>query len=413
MNNAQFTDGDSITLSANAADSDGAVRDVEFMVNGASVAVVDQAPYQFVWKNVAVGQYTITAVVTDNEGAVTQDKVKIAVNPADGGVPPVVDLAYPTANTQMKAGDQVVLKANASDTDGAVARVEFYVDNQLVGSDETSPYEMPWTATEGSHTFKVKAIDTDNLEVWSQEVTVAVEGSSGGSGGCAGVPQYKAGTKYNVGDVVQNMNYKYECDIAGWCSSNSAWAYEPNTGAYWQEAWTELGICAIGPVVNFTTPADNATVLAGENVTLAVEATDADGSIAGVEFFAAGQSLGVDTQAPYSANWLASGNGEVSLSAVATDNEGNEGKAGVLVKVSDQPLVASLTSPTSGTTVGLGKAINMAAEATSMSGTVTKVEFLVNGRVVATDTSAPYTAQWIPGSVGSYTISALRQTTRV
>ncbi|MGF1685394.1 Ig-like domain-containing protein [Photobacterium japonica] len=405
LNNAQFTDGDSITLSATAADSDGSVRDVEFLLNGSSVGVVDTAPYTLAWKAMT-GQHTITVVVTDNEGAVTQDNVKITVNPADGGVPPVVDLAYPTANAQIKDGEQVVLKANASDADGTVTRVEFYVDNQLVGSDDTAPFETVWAATQGSHSFKVKAIDSDNLAVWSQEVTVAVEGSTG-SGGCAGVPQYKAGTKYAAGDIVQNANYKYACDIAGWCSSDAAWAYEPNTGAYWQEAWTDLGICAIGPVVTFTTPADNATVLAGETVTLAVEATDADGSISGVEFFAAGQSLGVDSQAPYSANWLASGNSEVSLSAVATDNEGNEGQAGVLVKVSDQPLVASLTSPTSGTTVGLGKAVTMAADATSMSGIVTKVEFLVNGRVVATDTSAPYTASWMPGAVGSYSISAL------
>lgn len=405
LNNTQFTDGDSITLSANAKDADGSVLDVEFLLNGASLGVVDQTPYQLAWTAV-VGQHTISAVVTDNEGAVSNDQVKVSVVPVDGTVPPVVDLAYPTADAQMKDGDQVVLKANASDADGTVVLVEFYVDNKLVGSDDMAPFEVVWAAVQGVHTFKVKAIDTDNLEVWSQEVTVAVEGSQVG-GGCAGVPQYQAGTQYSSGDVVQNANHKYQCDIAGWCSSDAAWAYEPNSGAHWQDAWTELGICAIGPSVTFTTPTDNATVLAGETITLAVEATDADGSVSGVEFFAAGQSLGVDTQAPYSANWLAAGNSAVSLSAVATDNEGNEGTAGVLVNVSDQPLVASLTSPSSGTTVGLGKTVSLAADATSMNGVVSKVEFLVNGTVVATDTSAPYTASWIPGAVGNYTISAL------
>ncbi|KLV08807.1 chitinase [Photobacterium aquae] len=405
LNNAQFNDGDVITLSAQATDSDGTVADVEFFVDGVSEGVVTKTPYQISWTAVA-GQHTIKAVVTDNQGAASQNSVVVKVVAAGGALPPVVDLVYPTATAQLKEGDQVTLKADASDKDGNVALVEFYVDNTLVGTDDTAPYTSQWLAAEGNHTFKVKAKDNDNLEVWSQEVSVAVTGASVG-GGCAGVPQYVAGTKYGVGDIVQNGNYKYECDVAGWCSSDAAWAYEPNTGLYWSDAWTELGICAIVPVVNFTSPADNATVLAGETVALAVNATDADGSIAGVEFFASGQSLGTDTQAPYSMNWLAAGAGSVSLTAVATDNEGNTGDAGVLVKVSDQPLVASLTSPSSGTTVGLGKAVTLAAEASSLNGSVSKVDFLVNGAVQATDTTAPYSVSWTPGAVGSYTVSAM------
>ncbi len=42
---------------------------------------------------------------------------------------------------------------------------------------------------------------------------------------------------------MQNVGYEYRCDIAGWCSSASAWAYEPGVGSYWDHAWSELRSC--------------------------------------------------------------------------------------------------------------------------------------------------------------------------
>jgi chitinase len=30
----------------------------------------------------------------------------------------------------------------------------------------------------------------------------------------------------------------YQCDIAGWCSSASAYHYAPGTGSAWTSAWT-------------------------------------------------------------------------------------------------------------------------------------------------------------------------------
>ncbi|KXF83071.1 Ig-like domain-containing protein [Enterovibrio coralii] len=405
LNNAQLTDGDVITLSADAADADGSVADVEFMANGSSLGVVTQSPYTLNWTPLT-GDYVISAVVTDNEGATATSEVSVRVVPTDVAAPPEATLLNPTAQSQIKEGEQVLIQASATDADGIVTLVEFYVDNALVGQDDTSPYEVSWTATKGLRTFKAKAFDQDGLSGWTGEVSVNVEGETVG-GGCAGVPVYQAGTAYSVGDIVQNGNYKYQCDVAGWCSSDAAWAYEPNNGAHWQDAWTELGICAIVPTVSFTSPADNATVLAGSTVSLAVDATDADGSVSGVEFLADGKSVGTDNSAPYSVDWLASGLGNVNLSAVATDNEGNTGSDAVLVTVSDQPVVATLTSPTTGTSVGLGKAVQLEAEASSFAGVITKVEFAVDGVVVATDTSAPYSASWTPGAIGSYVVSAV------
>jgi endo-1,4-beta-xylanase len=73
------------------------------------------------------------------------------------------------------------------------------------------------------------------------------------------------------------------------------------------------------PSVAITSPS-NGTIYA-ENTTFAITATasDSDGTIASVKFYANGNLISTDTTAPYQANYtIVSGN--VSLTAVATDN---------------------------------------------------------------------------------------------
>lgn len=61
-----------IRLSADATDSDGVVRKVEFF-NGATLLGTDTvSPYTFTWNSVAAGNYLLTAKATDNRGATTK-----------------------------------------------------------------------------------------------------------------------------------------------------------------------------------------------------------------------------------------------------------------------------------------------------------------------------------------------------
>ncbi len=66
-----------------------------------------------------------------------------------------------TAPLNAFVGDVVAITASASDLDGTVSKVEFFVDNLLVGSDESVPYSANWNAVAGSH--EIKAIATDDL----------------------------------------------------------------------------------------------------------------------------------------------------------------------------------------------------------------------------------------------------------
>jgi hypothetical protein len=174
----------------------------------------------------------------------------------------------PPANVSVSApggslsGD-VTLTAGATDNVG-VTRIEFKVDGNLIGTDTSAPFSIPWdTRTVGStsHTLTAVAYDAAGNFTSSPPVSVTV--------------------------------------------ANAA---APDTA---------------DPSVWLTFPGAGATL--GGSVTLTAGATDNVG-VAGVRFTLDGQTLGAeDTTAPYSLAWNTSsvGNGSHTLSAVARDAAGN------------------------------------------------------------------------------------------
>ena len=149
--------GDIVAISATASDVDGTVSQVEFFVDDASVGIVTTSPYTKNWTAV-VGSHTIKAIATDNQGLMTTSTISsITVNVA-GNNAPSINLIAPT--TAVK-NEIVALSATATDSDGTITQVEFFVDDVSIEKVSTSPYTANWTALSGSHT--IKAIATDNL----------------------------------------------------------------------------------------------------------------------------------------------------------------------------------------------------------------------------------------------------------
>ncbi len=88
---ATFVAGADITLSVEAVDPDGEIALVEFFNGSVKLGELTSEPYDFVWEKVAIGQYALTARVTDNEGIfIVTDPVNISVQEVQGpflGVP--------------------------------------------------------------------------------------------------------------------------------------------------------------------------------------------------------------------------------------------------------------------------------------------------------------------------------------
>ncbi|BAC91646.1 Ig-like domain-containing protein [Gloeobacter violaceus] len=67
---AQLTAPATVSLHAEADDSDGTISQVEFFSGGVKLGQDTTSPYYFSWKGMAAGKYSIAAVATDNRGAV-------------------------------------------------------------------------------------------------------------------------------------------------------------------------------------------------------------------------------------------------------------------------------------------------------------------------------------------------------
>jgi hypothetical protein len=68
-----------VTIRATASDSDGSVTNVQFRVGSAVVGNATAAPYAATTNNLPAGSYTLSAVASDNKGAMTTNSVAITV----------------------------------------------------------------------------------------------------------------------------------------------------------------------------------------------------------------------------------------------------------------------------------------------------------------------------------------------
>jgi hypothetical protein len=107
-------------------------------------------------------------------------------------VPPTASLATPGNIPQV--GEPVTLMATVADVDGIVTRVDFYANNQLLGSSAGPTFAHTWTVpTQGAFLLHAVAIDDDGAATASGLVTV---------GGRAEIVLYASQTATRVGNYV-------------------------------------------------------------------------------------------------------------------------------------------------------------------------------------------------------------------
>jgi hypothetical protein len=92
------------------------------------------------------------------------------------GTPPVVTLTNPVTLGSYTAMDALTLTANASDSDGSVAMVEFRLDNTVVGQSFAPPYQAYLSQLPaGQHFVFVSAVDNAGLRSDPCPVSIQVQ----------------------------------------------------------------------------------------------------------------------------------------------------------------------------------------------------------------------------------------------
>ncbi len=92
--------------------------------------------------------------------------------------PPTVALTAPANNVTFAPGATVPLAATAADSDGTVARVEFFQGGTKLGEDTVSPYTFTWTGVPlGTYSVTAVARDSGGNATLSSAVNVVVSSS--------------------------------------------------------------------------------------------------------------------------------------------------------------------------------------------------------------------------------------------
>jgi RHS repeat-associated protein len=441
---------------AEAVAPNGTISRVEFYQNNTLIGsttdhIRDRYTLNSPWSNVAAGTYTVTAKAYDNAGlSTTSTPITITVTPPD--IPPSVTLTAPAPGTLFKVGSTVTLTANATDSDGTISYVDFFVDGASVGHVTTaSPpgtYTQTWTAAGIiSHSLTARATDNAGLQTTSASVTISVvtdlppivtfTGPANGSSFRPDAPIQLTATASDPDGSIsyvmfQTNNNQTTLGVAAAPPYTFSWLANPGIYSITAVAVDNQGLVTISapititvlipsvaPVVSLDAPANNTVFPTPANVSLTASVTSPDGStISKVEFYQGGTLIGTANGAPWAVSWTNVTTGTYTLTALAYNANGATGvstPANITVGASgvppggtvDAPPSVVISAPANAAAFSPPATVGLAANAVASNGSIAKVEYYSNGTLIASVTTPPFGSTWSNVTTGSYKLTAI------
>jgi len=331
-----------LSLAADAHSAVG-ILNVTFSDNGIAVGAISASPYILaVNADVGTHQFTATATAANRKSASANTSITVVPNHA-----PTV-LWNETPSGIYNFGVTVSLAVTAEDTDPGdrVTRVEFYVDSVLLAS-SGAPFAVPWAGSPGMHQVTAKAYDNNGASattvplgiqfVDNSPPTLTLTPSSFVSDSYPDTLNFVANAQDADGTIVSVQFYLDGTLVATDEAAPYTWNWQTVSGSHEIRAVaqdnggkTVTRTCAaqVGnnrkPTATLTSPTAGAQFWTGDIITLSSAASDTDGSVVSVKFYANGNLIATDSASPFSTTWSPSA-GTYSLSAVATDNKGASG----------------------------------------------------------------------------------------
>jgi len=339
--------------------------------------------------------------------------------------PPVVTLGQPAHGSTFITPTDVVLAATATDPDGTIVLVEFFRNGSSLATDNTPPYEFPWSdAPPGLYGLVARATDNEGGTAVSSEIAITIREPS-------------VATPYTF--IGAGGDWKYLDDGS---DQGTNWVELGFADGAWAEGPAQLGygdgdestVISFGPdpsnkyVTTYFRRSFNVDDPAQvEDLTLNLLRDD--GAIAylnGVEVLRLSMRAGsvdyltyADTAgqygfeaSPVSPGLLRAGSnviavevhqGNASSSDVSFDLE----LTGVLSAPSNNKPVVSLTEPPDGSVWAAPANLSLTARAVDIEGQIANVAFFTNGNLLSSDSDSPYVASWNDVPTGVHSLTAV------
>jgi len=348
--------------------------------------------------------------------------------------PPTATLISPTNGATFIAPASVDLSALASDPDGPVSTVEFFAGTNKIGT-AISPFNFTWSGVApGSYDLRAVAVDPAGARGTSAVVNVTVRANlppmvtvvqpTNGSVFVAPAIVTIIANPSDPDGSISRVEFFEGDDFIGQ-QTNAPYSLTTTLPAgnyqFRVLAVDDLGAHStpviftvivrerLPPAVSLDIPTNNAVFISPVDIPLLARATDPDGSVLVVDFYADGVLLGSATNTPYSFLWTNAPLGSHTLRAVALNDIGlrsTSAPVNILVRDNLTPEVF-LDSPASGSIFEAFADIALSGTASDPDGALMSIEVVINSDSVLLPPVSPFTFTTNNVPPGEYALYAI------
>ena len=391
----------SITIAASAGDSDGTIAQVDFYSGSTLLGSDVAAPYTVTWNSVPAGNYALTAVARDDRGATTTSAaVSVTVTAPSSSLPAgwsAGDVGSTgAAGTSSYAGGTFTLTGAGADVWGTA-----------------DAFQYAYRSLDGDGSIVARVATLQNTAAWVKAGVMIRNGLTANAAHGFMLVSWSKGIAFQRRPADGNASVS----STGSASTAPRWvklarvgsvltAYESPDGTTWTQVGSDtfamgtsvyIGLALSShvsgvtttatfdnvtvagsaapsngpPTVTLTSPSGGAAFTSPATISLAASASDTDGGVASVAFYAGSTLLGTVTSAPYGLTWTSVPSGSYSLTAVATDSGG--------AATTSAPVAITVNSPPSSELPAGWAQADIGAVPLAGSATYTNETFSVNG----------------------------------
>ncbi|WP_139352770.1 Ig-like domain-containing protein [Algoriphagus sp. A40] len=342
-----FNLGDDVLIKTNPIDPENEIDHVEFFYNEQIFAIVTEAPYEFNWINPPAGTYTLKTKVFDAKG-LTAESARPTIAVIEN-LPPTVAIVEPLDGQEFELGEDVVIRAEPSDPEGQIQKVELYANDELLATLEQAPFAINWPSPlGGNYVLKARVFDEIGQMAESQPVNIVINENLPPS---IEIIEPIDGQIFELGEDVliktNPVDPEGEIDHVEFFYNEQIFAivteapYEinwasPPAGTYTlkTKVFDSKGLTAESsrptievrenqpPTINLVEPIDGQIFQRGENILIKTVPNDPENRIQHVEFFYNEQIFAIVTEPPYEYNWINPPVGTYTLKTKVFDTDG-------------------------------------------------------------------------------------------
>ncbi|MCB9322856.1 MAG: carbohydrate-binding protein [Lewinellaceae bacterium] len=112
--------------------------------------------------------------LTVDNGSYSDDDEVYIISSTSPNIAPNVSIFSPMNNAEYIEDDPILIAASASDLAGYVTQVEFFVNNEIIGTLTEAPYTINWSSIPGEYSITAIAYDNDGSSTVSAPVNITI-----------------------------------------------------------------------------------------------------------------------------------------------------------------------------------------------------------------------------------------------